>query len=599
MASKKPRKKKKPGKGKKGKKHGAAKKRRKKNKLKYPEARDLKLSHKFAGEIKKNIALELGWGKLVFANTFKKSREVAKLLCDEKRGQTNMAVYSNFPHLVISKAPQEIFLDPSHMYRLYLEKYKPRKGKAPEFNIEKPKGLRDIKAVNAILRARKHVTAKPEFIKEHMNSRTVTLFVAKDKKTGKAIGTITGIDHSILFNDPGNGASFWALAVDPQEPQPGVGEALVRHLINYYKKRGLSYLDLSVMHGNRPATRLYKKMGFRQIVTFTLKHKNPVNEPLFTEPVTRKKFKPQAQVIVDEARRRGIVVEVLDREAAFFELRYGGRKIRCRESLTELTNAVAMSRCQDKELTLRVLGNAGLNIPAQAVAGTKKKNLLFLKKHKKVVVKPANSEGGRGISVDVRKPEEMSAAIETAGRESEKVLLEEYVQGHDIRVLVIGFRAIAAVSRKPPVIKGTGKHSVKELIEKLNRRRMSASGGESSVPFDSETLRLIKSQGFDLDSVLPKGREIQVRKTSNLHTGGTVHRITSKLHQRIAEAAEEAARAIGIPVTGIDFIVPRLTGKEYKIIEANERPDLSIHERKAVETFFDMLFPQTAAEKEK
>jgi len=83
-----------------------------------------------------------------------------------------------------------------------------------------------------------------------------------------------------------------------------------------------------------------------------------------------------------------------------------------------------------------------------------------------------------------------------------------------------------------------------------------------------------------------------VRKAANLHTGGTIHDVTSLVHPRLVEAAIAAARAIDIPVTGIDFIVKNPSEPDYVFIEANERPGLANHEpQPTAERFIDLLFP--------
>lgn len=60
---------------------------------------------------------------------------------------------------------------------------------------------------------------------------------------------------------------------------------------------------------------------------------------------------------------------MLDAENGYFRLSLGGRGVVCRESLSELTSAIAMSRCADKRVTLRLLDEAGLKVPAQTAAG--------------------------------------------------------------------------------------------------------------------------------------------------------------------------------------------------------------------------------------
>src|SRR5690606_35466837 len=98
--------------------------------------------------------------------------------------------------------------------------------------------------------------------------------------------------------------------------------------------------------------------------------------------------------------------------------------------------------------------------------------------------------------------------------------------------------------------------------------------------------------GVNLDSILPEGRQVTVRRTANLHTGGTIHDVTDQVHPTLVEAAQKAAAAIDIPVTGIDFMVKSPGEADYVFIEANERPGLANHEpQPTAERFVDLLFP--------
>jgi D-alanine-D-alanine ligase-like ATP-grasp enzyme len=91
------------------------------------------------------------------------------------------------------------------------------------------------------------------------------------------------------------------------------------------------------------------------------------------------------------------------------------------------------------------------------------------------------------------------------------------------------------------------------------------------------------------------GRQILVRKTANLHTGGTIHDVTGQLHPVLRDTAEAAARALRIPVVGLDFLVPAPDAPDYVIIEANERPGLANHEpQPTAQRFIDLVFPYTA-----
>ncbi len=542
-----------------------------------------------------NVVVDCGWGRLLFGHTFEDNAELARELGAEVSGRRDIALYVADPHVVVSLAPQNLFLDPSHTFRMYLSQYRTPAARGLGFAVRKLNSLADAEATNRIYARRKMVEVDPQFIWNQRTSRSITYLVAEDTTTGEIIGTVTGVDHLEAFSDPEHGTSLWALAVDPQTTHPGVGHALVAHLLEHYVARGRGFLDLSVMHDNRQAIRLYEKLGFCRVPVFSIKRKNPINEPLFVADPPDAALNPYATIIVNEARRRGISVEVLDAEEGYFALSFGGRTIVCRESLSELTSAVAMSRCDDKRVTRRVLQSAGLNVPAQREAGDPEQDARFLELHKRIVVKPARGEQGAGVSVDVTSVAELEHAIGQARRGGGTVILEEMVAGGDLRIVVIDSRVVAAAVRRPPEVTGTGEHTIRQLIEKQSRRRAAATGGESKIPVDAETERCVRSAGDDLDDVLPLGATRVVRKAANLHTGGTIHDVTERLHPRLIQAAERAAEALDIPVVGLDFIVPSVEEPRYHIIEANERPGLANHEpQPTAERFIDLLFPQTA-----
>lgn len=548
--------------------------------------------------LKKEAVVNMGWGRLIFGHTFTSPQVLFDTICGEQTGKRDMAFYLRDPHVLIAMGPDRLFLDPSHTYRLWAHDYRPGRRRWPAFTVRRLGSRADAAAVNRIYRCRKMVTAEVDFYFDQTASRLRTYLVAEDLENRRIVGTVTGVDHVEAFNDPESGASLWCLAVDPQANLPGVGEALVRHLVEHYLARGRSYIDLSVMHDNTDAITLYEKLGFQRVPVFCIKHKNRINEPFFTAAAPEAALNPYARIITDEARRRGIGVEVIDASENYFRLRHGGRVIACRESLTELTSAVTMSICDDKRTTRRVLSAAGLNVPRQYPANLDdpEKNTAILEELQRVVVKPARGEQGNGISVDVRTPEALEKAVARAARFCPDVIVESYVKGQDLRIIVIDYRVVAAAVRRPPEIVGTGRHQVIDLIEKYSRRRASATDGESHIPLDGETRRCIRRAGYRMADVIDADERIQVRKTANLHTGGTIEDVTDRIHPALKTAAEKAAAALTIPVTGLDLIVPDLEGPDYTIIEANERPGLANHEpQPTAERFIDLLFPRTVA----
>lgn len=546
-------------------------------------------------ENSEGVILDCGWGRLLFAFTFPSPESVAKSILREEPGKRDIAFYLTDPHIVLSCSPQHLFLDPSHTFRLRFGDYRPKAEGPVGFAIGPLTRREEISEINRIYSLHNMVLVDEDVVWKSRRDKRLDYVVARSEENGAVLGVALGVDHQECFNDLENGSSLWALAVDPQAPVPGVGAALVRYLIESYQARGRSQLDLSVMHTNKSAIALYEKLGFKRVAVFAVKTRNPHNEPLYVGDFPDSGYNPYARIIIEEALRRGIAVEPIDPPRGYFRLCLGGRRITCRESLSELTTAVAMSRCDDKALTRSIVDNAGICVPAQETVTDDESALSFLGRYKRVVVKPARGEQGHGISVDVRTAEELIPAVESARAVSDTVIVEEFVEGEDLRIIVINGEVVAAAVRRPPRICGTGRHTVRQLIESLSRRREAATGGESHIPIDAETERCVRNEGFSMDDVLEEGKSLSVRKTANLHTGGTIHDVTEDLHPALADAASRAAEALEIPVVGLDFLVPSVRASEYAMIEANERPGLANHEpAPTAEKFIDFLFPHTA-----
>ncbi|MGQ0847154.1 MAG: N-acetylglutaminylglutamine synthetase [Sporichthyaceae bacterium] len=546
----------------------------------------------------KDVALECGWGRLVFGQTFADHESLLDVLAQEASGRRDICMYITEPQVLVSLAPFELFIDPSVTYRLKLADSRPPPRGSDE-SVVRIRPLRDrsdADAVNRLYAACGMLSAPPDQLLVNAETDAFHYLLAEEVVSGQIVGTVTGIDHAAAFGDPERGSSLWCLAVDPQCRRPGVGETLVLALAQCMDEVGAAFVDLSVIHDNVPAISLYERLGFVREPVFCVKRKNPINERLFAASPAEElaQLNPYARIVADEAIRRGIQVEVLDPSWGELRLIHGGRRIVTRESLSELTTAVAMSRCDDKRVTRRILARAGLQVPRGRTADGGSGDVEFLAEVGSVVVKPARGEQGQGITVGVADPDGLVCAVEAAKAYCSDVLLEELVDGDDLRVLLIDRQVVAAAVRRPAAVIGDGRHTVRELIEAQSRRRSAATGGESRIPLDETTEAVVADAGFTLDDVLPADTELAVRRTANLHTGGTIHDVTAELHPELAAAAELASEVLDIPVVGMDLMVPRVDGPEYHFIEANERPGLANHEpQPTAQRFVDLLFPAT------
>ena len=544
-----------------------------------------------------DVVVDLGWGRLIFGQTFTDLRDIVDAFRAEESGERDICIYPRDPHVLVGLAPDELFIDPSYTFRLDLHRYRPRAELIRGVFVRTVTSKAEMDQINDIYALNGMVVGDADVMWSNHRTRCFTYLVAEDRRTGKIVGTVTGVDHRLAFGDPEGGTSLWCLAVHAQDAPTGVGEALVRVLAERYVGRGRAYLDLSVMHDNEGAISLYRKLGFTRVAAVCVKRKNPINTPLFAaRPAGLENLNPYATIIAEEALRRGIRVEVTDPEWGEMRLSVGGRTVLTRESLSEFTTAVAMSRCDDKRVTRRIMERASVRVARGAVAadGDLAAATALMAEVGSVVVKPARGEQGRGITVGVRDDDALERAVAVALEFCPDVLVEELVDGDDLRVVVIDRQVVAAAVRRAAEVLGDGRHTVRELVESTSRRRERATGGESRIPLDETTEQVVADAGYAMDDVPPNGERIRVRRTANLHTGGTIQDVTARLNPAIADAAVRAATALAIPVTGVDLLVPDVEGTDYVFIEANERPGLANHEpQPVVERFVDLLFPET------
>ena len=126
-----------------------------------------------------NVVVDCGWGRLAFAQTFETADDLVHVLRSEESDKRDIAFYIRDPHVVLAAAPQEVFLDPSHTYRLDLATYRSRKSPSPGYFVRRLCSEADAKAVNRIYRARGMVPVDPSFFWRQRDSRTLTFLVVE------------------------------------------------------------------------------------------------------------------------------------------------------------------------------------------------------------------------------------------------------------------------------------------------------------------------------------------------------------------------------------------------------------------------------------
>ena len=117
-----------------------------------------------------NATLDCGWGRLLFGQTFDEPAALAAALLEEDLERRDIAAYVRDPHVVLATAPQALFLDPSHTYRLDLSTYRASARRPRGFVVRWLASEADADAVNRIYLARAMVPVRPDLLLEALPS---------------------------------------------------------------------------------------------------------------------------------------------------------------------------------------------------------------------------------------------------------------------------------------------------------------------------------------------------------------------------------------------------------------------------------------------
>ena len=319
------------------------------------------------------------------------------------------------------------------------------------------------------------------------------------------------------------------------------------------------------------------------------------------------KMGPSTSSIVDEAVKRGIPFFRLNR-GSLVQLGYGKNQERIRATMTGQTGSLAVDFAQDKWETKSLLENHGIPVPKGIETSRYKSAKAAIKRiGYPLVVKPSDGNHGRGITVGVNNEEHFEIAYEAALKQSKNgyVIIEQMLAGADFRFLVINGTLVAAAKRIPAHVRGNGKLSIQQLIDKENENPLRGYGHVNvftEIDVDSQTERLIADAGYTLDSVLDKGEILYLKTTANLSTGGTAIDILDSVHPANVHIAERAIKIIGLDIGGVDIVAPDVTTPLPEngggIVEINAAPGFRMHlqpteglARNVAEPVIDMLYP--------
>lgn len=265
-----------------------------------------------------------------------------------------------------------------------------------------------------------------------------------------------------------------------------------------------------------------------------------------------------------------------------FQYGWGARQCLLNSSILETTPSMGVATARDKHSCATLLRLGGLPVPEHGLADDlAAAKALAEKLGYPVVVKPANLDGGVGVSAGLKDEQQLVQAWEAARPHSEKILVEKHLEGEDYRLIVLDGRMVWAVGRRPAGVGGDGLQTVAQLVGKANQdpRRGHHQGATlRPILLDEEAMSLLQEQGLTQEAVPAEGRFVILRRAANISSGGTPSVVTDRVHPDNRLLVERAVALLRLDLAGVDLIVPdierswRETGGG--IIEINAQPQM-------------------------
>ncbi|ASQ90567.1 hypothetical protein CHL67_06200 [Prosthecochloris sp. GSB1] len=251
-------------------------------------------------------------------------------------------------------------------------------------------------------------------------------------------------------------------------------------------------------------------------------------------------------------------------------------------SFSEETSLISARTARNKMHATAILRRAGIPVPEHKMADTEGRAERIAEQFGyPVVIKPADLDGGVGVSAGLQNRGELVRAFNQARRASRSILVEKHVEGRDYRITVFRGEVVSAVERVPGGVTGDGRHTVRELLERLNAEPLRGAGRNAQlkqVAWDNEAIALLEEAGLEANSVPVEGRFVRLRRTANLATGGTPVRVLDRMHPDNRRLAVRAARILRLDIAGIDLLMPDI-GRSWReaggvVCEVNAQPSL-------------------------
>jgi cyanophycin synthetase len=237
-----------------------------------------------------------------------------------------------------------------------------------------------------------------------------------------------------------------------------------------------------------------------------------------------------------------------------------------------------------KELAYTYASDRGVQVPYthtlhghETISAQEAEELLAA--YGKLIVKPSNASLSRGLTVNITSHKALNEAISVAREVSETILVQQQVEGEEVRFTVIDGKVVAALLRQTPRVIGDGISTVAQLIMAENIERKALKFNYLSYPqLDAS---IIPSSYLTSTQVLEKAEVLELNRATMVKNGCSIYDVLKDVDVSYVNTVERLvqdldARFVVVDMFLKDFRTPQAEDN-YWFIEFNTSPVLKLY----------------------
>jgi len=202
----------------------------------------------------------------------------------------------------------------------------------------------------------------------------------------------------------------------------------------------------------------------------------------------------------------------------------------------------------------------------------------LLHRFNRLIVKPTQASLARGLTLGINSAAELNDAIAYARTISPNVMVQEQVEGEEIRFTVIEGKVTAAILRRTPRVIGDGVSTIAQLIdiENVERQRLQF----PYLAYPTLTGDIINPLFLTSSRVLDQNEIFELNRATMVKNGCSVYNILDDINSSYVQPIEELVRGLGAKFIVVDMFLKDFTKEKtdanYWFIEFNTSPVLKL-----------------------